>query len=284
MNNSKLKELLKIYEEASKCTLCEKFSRTSSKEGTYDGLINFFNEKSLYLNIPSIWTDWVNRSNSKIMIVGQDWGPYVDMQKYNTRYKELVEMGEDKESAWKTIVNEKESMTKCLMTEFVIRSAKQCGIDIDEKIMESCFVTNAVLCARKGENYRGTNNFSAKFCTENCTKMLNKQIDAIHPLVVITLGYWPFYSVCKYHNIPVYKTLKENISHYSLNKENIINNSYENNPIYVLPVYHPVAQVKKDEQISLYKIMWEILLQYYSKDTLINELCTYKYCREELNL
>lgn len=197
MNNSKLKELLKIYEEASKCTLCEKFSRTSSKEGTYDGLINFFNEKSLYLNIPSIWTDWVNRSNSKIMIVGQDWGPYVDMQKYNTRYKELVEMGEDKESAWKTIVNEKESMTKCLMTEFVIRSAKQCGIDIDEKIMESCFVTNAVLCARKGENYRGTNNFSAKFCTENCTKMLNKQIDAIHPLVVITLGYWPFYSVCK---------------------------------------------------------------------------------------
>ena len=52
MNNSKLKELLKIYEEASKCTLCEKFSRTSSKEGTYDGLINFFNEKSLYLNIP----------------------------------------------------------------------------------------------------------------------------------------------------------------------------------------------------------------------------------------
>lgn len=27
-------------------------------------------------------------------------------------------------------------------------------------------------------------------------------------------------------------TLKENISHYSLNKENIINISYENNPIY----------------------------------------------------
>ena len=86
------------------------------------------------------------------------------------------------------------------------------------------------------------------------------------------------------HNIPVYKTLKENISHYSLNKENIINISYENNPIYVLPVYHPVAQVKKGEQISLYKIMWEILLRYYSKDTLINELSTYEYCREELNL
>ena len=34
MNDSKLKELLKIYEEASKCILCKKFSRRSSTEGT----------------------------------------------------------------------------------------------------------------------------------------------------------------------------------------------------------------------------------------------------------
>lgn len=282
--NGKLEELLKIYEDASDCNLCEKFSRKSSNEGAYDGLINFFTDKNMYLNIPSIWTDWVNRSDSKIMIVGQDWGPYVDMQKYNARYKKLIESGEDEECAWKAIVNEKESMTKCLMTEFIIRSATQYNINVDESIIESCYITNAVLCARKGENYRGTNNFSARFCTENCTEMLNKQINIIKPLVVITLGYWPFYSVCKYRKIPVYKTLKENISYYSLNKENRINISDDNSPIYVLPVYHPVAQVKKEEQISIYKIMWEILLQYFPKDKLINELCTYRYRRKELNL
>lgn len=284
MMNDKLDELLKIYEEAAECTLCEKFNRRGSKGRLYDGLVNFFVDKNMYLNIPSIWTDWINRCDSKIMIVGQDWGPYIDMQKCNARYKKLLDSGEAEECAWKAIVNEKESMTKCLMTEFIIRSAAQYNINIDESIIESCFITNAVLCARKGENYRGTNNFSAKFCTENCTKKLNKQIDIIKPLVVITLGYWPFYSVCKHHKIPVYKTLKENISYYSLSKENRINISDKNNPVYVLPVYHPVAQVKKEEQISIYKIIWEILLQYYSKDELISELCTYRYHRKELNL
>ncbi len=282
--SDKLEKLFEIYEEASKCTLCEKFGRKKSKEGHFDGLINFFIDKNMYLNIPSIWTDWVNRSESKIMIVGQDWGPYIDMQKINNRYRRLVDLGENEECAWKTVVNEKESMTKSLMTEFIIRSAAQYDINIDEKIMESFYITNAVLCARKGDNYRGTNNFSPRFCTDNCTKMLNKQINAIKPMIVITLGYWPFYSVCMYHKIPVFKTLKENISYYSLNEGNRINLSQENNPIYVLPVYHPVAQVKKEEQISIYKIMWEILLQYYPKDKLINEISTYRYCRKELDL
>jgi uracil-DNA glycosylase family 4 len=218
------------------------------------------------------------------MIVGQDWGPYIDIKKYNSRYKKLVNEGEDKETAWKNIVNEKESKTKFLMTGFLIRSAKRHGIYIDEKIMESCFVTNAVLCARKGKNYRGTNNFAARFCTENCAEILNKQINVIEPLVVITLGYWSFYSICKNHNIPIFKTLKENISHYSLNNENIINISHENKPIYVLPAYHPVAQVKKKDQISVYEVVWEILLRYYSRDNLINELNTYKYRRGDLGL
>jgi hypothetical protein len=43
--NDKLKALLKIYEEASKCTLCKKFNKKSSNNITGDGLINYFNEK-----------------------------------------------------------------------------------------------------------------------------------------------------------------------------------------------------------------------------------------------
>jgi uracil-DNA glycosylase len=282
--SGKLESLLKIYEETSKCTLCKKFNRKNSKSNTCDGLINYFTEKNIYLNIPSIWTDWVNRIDSKIMIIGQDWGPYVDMEKYNSRYKKLVDKGEDKEIAWKNILNEKESRTKSLMTDFLVSSAIKQGIYVDERIMESCFVTNAVLCARKGKNYRGTGNFSAKFCTENCSELLDKQINVIKPLVVITLGYWPFYSICKYHNISMFKTLKENISHYSLNNEHIINISHENKPIYVVPAYHPVAQVKKEEQISVYEVVWKILLRYYSRDNLINELNTYKYRRGDLGL
>ncbi len=38
------------------------------------------------------------------------------------------------------------------MTEFIVQSAKEMGIGVDETILDSFFVTNAVLCARKGTN------------------------------------------------------------------------------------------------------------------------------------
>ena len=282
--NQKLIELMKIYDTLATCDLCEEFHKKSSKKTEYDGLINFFHTKEIYLNIPSIWTDWVNRIDSKIMIVGQDWGPYIDMQSYSEKYKKLSSILKSEEKAWRIIINEKESMTKSLMTEFILRSAANYNINLDESIMDSFFVTNAVLCARKGNNYRGTENFSAKFCTENCSYALSRQIETIKPLIVITLGYWPFYSICKNHNIFVHKTLKENILHYGLNKENILTIPIENQSTYILPVYHPVAQVKKEEQISLYNIMWELLLQHYSIDELKKEMNTYKYYRGELNI
>lgn len=280
----KLIELINMYDSLATCNLCEKFNRKQNQETLYDGLINFFYDKEIYLNIPSIWTDWINRSDSKIMIVGQDWGPYTDMQSAFERYRKLFSIVKNEKEAWRSIVNQKESMTKSLMTEFIVRSAANYDINLNESIMESFFVTNAVLCARKGNNYRGSDNFSAKFCTENCSYALNKQIETIKPLIVITLGYWPFYSICKTHNIFVYKTLKENLLHYGLNKENILTIPVGNQFAYILPVYHPVAQIKKEEQIALYSVMWELLLQHYSKEELKEELNTYKYYRSELNI
>ena len=286
MISDKQRMLLELFEEASKCTLCKSFNpnKPNKSEGKSDGLINCFSRKELFLNIPSIWTDWINRSEAKIMIVGQDWGPYTDMYKYYERYSNMIILGEKEEDAWKSIVDEKESMTKQLLKEFLVRSAEVYDINLGENFLDSFYITNAVLCARKGSNYRGTDNFSAKFCTENCSKMLRRQIDVIKPLIVITLGYWPFYSICKNYNIVIYKTLKENLLHYGRKKENLINISTDSKPILVLPVYHPAAQVSKKEQISLYCIMWEIITEHYSKKKLKDELCTYKFFRKGLSL
>lgn len=279
---SKADLLIELFKEAADCTKCERFSGKKKEADGYDGLINIFQNDQIALNIPSIWTDWINRADSKLMVVGQDWGPYIDMERLHKKYCKSVAAEQDRREAWSEIVNEPESMTKKLMTEFIVQSAKEIGIDVDETILDSFFVTNAVLCARKGTNYRGNNNFKPKFCTENCAAKLKREIEIIKPLVIITLGYWPFYSIAKSYDIPVYKTLGENLARYSSDINNIVNISNDNSPIYVLPAYHPTAQVKKTDQISYYRLMWKLLLTHYEKSGLLKEIHSYDDYREKM--
>ncbi len=281
---SKVDLLIEQFKEMANCTKCKRFSEKKKETDGCGGLINIFQNEQFALNIPSIWTDWINRSDSKLMIVGQDWGPYIDMERLHNKYFESIVEKDDRKKAWSEIVNEPESMTKELMTEFIVQSAKEKGIIVDETILDSFFVTNAVLCARKGTNYRGNNNFKPKFCTENCADKLKKEIEIIKPLVIITLGYWPFYSIGKSYGIPVYKTLGENLVRYSSNINNIINISKDNAPTYVLPVYHPAAQVKKNDQISYYCLMWELLLTHYEKRVLLEQIHSYKDYRGKMDL
>lgn len=274
--------LIELFKNIKKCTKCEKFNSKIKEKDESNGLINIFRDAKIGLNIPSIWTDWLNRGDSQLMIVGQDWGPYVDMVKLHDKYCDLVAEGQDKRKAWSDIVNEPESMTKKMMKEFIIKSAKQTGIIVDEEILNSFYVTNAVLCARRGNNYRGNNNFKPKLCTENCTDNLKKEIEILKPLVIVTLGYWPFYSIAKSYNISIYKTLKENLERYSSDISNIINISNGKKPIYVVPVYHPTAQIKKLEQISYYCLIWKLLLKHYEKNELLKIMCSYNNYREKM--
>lgn len=276
--------LVELYRETANCTKCEQFCNSGKNDAVCNGLVNIFQSEKFALNIPSIWTDWINRANSKLMIVGQDWGPYIDMERLHNKYCKSIAEKHNKRKAWSEIVNEPESMTKKLMTEFIVQSAKEMGISVDETILDSFFVTNAVLCARKGTNYRGNNNFKPKFCTENCASKLKKEIEIIKPLVILTLGYWPFYSIAKSYDIPVYKTLGENLGRYSSDINNIVNISNDNSPIYVLPVYHPTAQVKKTDQISYYRLMWELLLTHYENRELLKEIHSYDDYREKIGL
>ena len=65
---------------------CEKCCKLQSKNGKDYSLINIYKDNQFCKNVPSIWTDWFNRLNSKIMIIGQDWGPYCDMELLNKLY------------------------------------------------------------------------------------------------------------------------------------------------------------------------------------------------------
>ena len=59
-----------------KMALCNKCINMKNKNGIDCSLINIYKNKEFAKNIPSVWTDWYNKLNSKIMIIGQDWEPY----------------------------------------------------------------------------------------------------------------------------------------------------------------------------------------------------------------
>ena len=212
---------------------CEKCININNKDRA---LINIFQNITFCKNIPSIWTDWFNRLDAKIMIIGQDWGPYSDMKILNELY-----MLKPSKKNWKHLIEQEKSNTKKQL-EYYINESSHNTYNLDD-----IFVTNAIMCARQGSNYRG-NNIDLKKSTNNCSKFLVKQIEIVNPKVILTLGYYPILSLSKSYNFKIEKNLKETIIKYPEIKVN---------DYIIIFLYHPVAQIKKSEQIKQYNRIWK---------------------------
>ena len=212
---------------------CDKCTNLKCKEKS---LINIYKNYEFSISIQSIWTDWFNRLDSKIMIIGQDWGPYSDMKKFsNLLYND--------KSNWKEIIELEKSNTKKLLENYIKESSN------GQYSLDDIFITNAIMCARQGNSYRG-NNIDLKKSTINCSEYLLKQIEIVKPKVILTLGYYPLMSLSKILNFEINKTLKETIeNHFEMEIDNFV----------IIPLYHPVAQVKKQEQLEQYKRIWKYI-------------------------
>ena len=154
-------ELINSMADCKKCMSLEK------KNGRNCSLINIYQNNKFCKNIPSIWTDWFNRLDSKIMIIGQDWGPYNDMKKLNISYMESPT-----KDNWKSLIEQERSTTK-KMLEYYIKESSNGKYNLDK-----IFITNAIMCARYGDNYRGDNIYLKK-STINCQEFLQKQIEIV---------------------------------------------------------------------------------------------------------
>ena len=169
-------------------------------------LINFYSS-DMALSIPSIWTDWLNHLDADVMIIGQDWGPYKDMELLYKRY-----------------VN-------------------------GEKDESKIFITNAIMCARSGTNYRG-DNINLKYSTCACSNYLKRQIDIVKPKVIVTLGYYPLLALSNIFGFTVESNLTKTI---------------EKNPVIkvdnyiIVPAFHPAAQISLERQTKQYKKIWDNL-------------------------
>lgn len=217
---------------------CEKCLNLKKKTGKDCSLINIYKDNEFCKNIPSIWTDWINRLDSKIMIIGQDWGPFNDMKKLNELYCK-----QPTKDNWTNLIEQEKSATKRQL-EYYIKESSNSKHSLDE-----IFITNAIICARQGDNYRG-DNIDLNKSTHNCSNYLMKQIEIVKPKIVLTLGYYPILSLSKIYGFEIGNNLKETIKNYPEIK---INNYI------VIPLYHPVAQIKKREQLEQYKRIWKYL-------------------------
>ena len=227
MKFERFSELLKKMESCKSCT------NLSCKDKS---LINIYQDYDFCTNIPSIWTDWFNRLDSPVMIIGQDWGPYSDMQKLNSL------LDKDKKN-WQELIETENSNTKRLLNYYIQESSNH------EYNLDSLFITNAIMCARQGNNYRSSN-INLKSSTLNCRKYLAEQIDIVKPKVILTLGYYPLLSLSNIFHFKINNTLKETINNYpEIKVDDYI----------IIPLFHPVAQVKKEEQMQQYKRIWKYL-------------------------
>lgn len=210
---------------------CDKCTDLKCKEKS---LINIYRNYEFSISIPSIWTDWFNRLDSKIMIIGQDWGPYSDMKKFNN-------LLDNNKSNWKEIIELEKSNTKKILENYIKESSN------GRYLLDNIFITNAIMCARQGNSYRG-NNINLKKSTINCSGYLQNQIEIVKPKVILTLGYYPLMSLSKTFDFEIDKTLKATIEKYpEIKTDNLV----------IIPLYHPVAQIKKQKQLEQYKRIWK---------------------------
>lgn len=224
-----------LISSLSNCSNCQNLK--SSKNDC--SLINIFKNQEFAKNIPSIWTDWYNRLDAKVMIIGQDWGPYEDMKKLNLAYCQ-----NKNNKNWQYLIEQETSLTKKQLTKFIEISSKG-----KYKNLDKFYITNSILCARQGSYYR-SNNINLKKSTHLCVNYLKEQINIIKPQVILTLGYYPLMALSEIFNFQLNKTLKECIKSMPI----IRVEKYT-----IIPLYHPVAQVKKEEQLAQYEKIWENL-------------------------
>lgn len=223
-----------LINDMSKCQKC----LNRKKNNTTDcSLINIYKNPSFAKKIPSIWTDWYRRLDSKIMIIGQDWGPYSDMQSLNTLY-----LDNPTNNNWDNLIEKEESLTKKQLTKYLVESS-------NGKIssLNNIYITNAIMCARSGNNYRG-NNIDLKHSSISCSNYLLRQIKIVNPQVILTLGYYPLFSLSKIFSFKIEKTLKQCIETTPIIKVN---------DYIIIPLYHPVAQITKENQLKQYKRIWQ---------------------------
>jgi len=180
MVKSKQQKYLELVEKRKQCGLCE-------------GLINPSRYGNGYLDSQQIgpWSRWQGNLESKLMLIGQDWGTVGYFEK------------------WRGLDQPQGNPTNDNLIELLL----SIGIRIDNPGIDQkgeVFFTNAVLCLKEGNLQSPIKPEWVRNCGERFLKPL---IEVVHPKVVVALGEKAFKAIAKGYNFQIkwsrYKELVE---------------------------------------------------------------------------
>jgi hypothetical protein len=237
-----------LISDLSQNTDCENIRRTRNGSLADLSLINQFNKRNF---IPNKWFDWVNRVDAPIMIIGQDWGPYLSLKKYFDDYEISVKKPDFNydDFLFKTFSSRTEK--------FIIKAIKKTYSEkygnFNKEVYDSIIFTMAVLFTRQGKHFRGNENFDEKSSFEICYPYVKRQIEIVKPKIIMTLGGLAFKVVDQFFELgfsgknltEVVKTLKDNI----IRKSDTI----------IIPNFHPASHIDPQIQLKIWEKIWEYI-------------------------
>lgn len=210
------------------------------------GLINHY---QLHELIPNKWFDWVNRAEARIMIIGQDWGPYTALRKYVDSY--AVESTKPDFDYAKFMFSAFSSRTEKFILKAVETTYIQQFGEFDPKVWDNIMFTMAVLFTRQGEHFRGSHNFDPKQSAEISYPYVSKQLDIVQPHVIITLGGMAFDVVNRHFQLGYDgQTVTKVITDLG---ENVIRSGTTT----IIPNFHPASHTDPKLQMRIWSKIWK---------------------------
>jgi len=220
------------------------------------GLINFYKDAEFLDFFADIWVDWAPRLGAKLMLVGQDWGPYAEMKKISDKVAAEVKKGNDLVNIRKYYINNSKHRTTKFLFQALEQSATKNNVDLPENPMDYVFVTMAVLFARQGKGFRGNYNFEEKHSSELSRPFLKSQIEIVEPGVILTLGNLATDSVLKIFGSKMKAALTKTIENYNPTDYMF---DLDTKRVTVIPAFHPASHVSQELKLSQWDYIWPYL-------------------------
>jgi hypothetical protein len=211
--------------------------------------IGFINQYELHDFIPNKWFDWKRRVNAKIMVIGQDWGPYKALLPYLTIYnreKDKPNFNYD-DYLFKTFSSRTE---KFIINTIESTYREHYHKKITNNIWNKFIFTIAVMFTRQGNHFRGNEFYDEKFGMKVSLPYLNKQIDIVQPKIIIPLGGTAWTMIREIISLKKYPVkISDTISY--LNNQVI-----KSNNIFIIPDFHPASHTNPQIQYNIWKTIW----------------------------
>lgn len=248
MNTRSKKDKIKeLWNDLALDTSYKNINAKRKGEITNLGLVNQFKKHDF---IPNKWFDWESKVNAPVMIIGQDWGPYVELKKFIDDYESKKDDADFdyQEFLFATFSSRTEK--------FIMRAIEETYQEVGKTALELSdyfFYSVAVLFTRTGIHFRGNHNFDPIRSAEHSYKYLARQIDILSPKIIMPLGGLALDQIEKYFDLNLEgNSLTEKIDNLNtgviIQKETII-----------IPNYHPAAHINPQTMLEKWKLIWEYL-------------------------